>query len=111
MSRWLTVALCPPCSVLDCGCAAGCSAPIGVFYATGIFAIVYGLFFGGPLGVQGISWGTVLLGAALWGISAAWTALVMTRYGEQCAAPQSNQPPSEAADSSPFDEVKKAKRG
>jgi hypothetical protein len=85
MTRWISVALCPPCAIVDCGCAAGCNAPIGVLYAAGVFALVYGLFFGGPMGVEGIGWGTVLLGAALWAISAAWAALITLRYGEQCA--------------------------
>lgn len=108
MNRWLNAALCPPCTVVDCGCAGGCSAPIGVLYISGIFAIVYGLFFGGPLGSAGISWGTVMLGIALWGIAAAWAALLILRYQEQCTAPQA---PSSNDESRPFDEVKKAKSG
>jgi hypothetical protein len=93
MNRWLTIALYPPCALVDCRCAAHCHAPIGVLYVTGIFAIVYGLFFGGPLGSEGISWGTVLLGSALWGVSAIWATLVIARYGEQCATPHGTRPP------------------
>jgi Na+/H+ antiporter NhaA len=111
MNRWLTVPLCPPCAVVDCGCAAHCNAPIGVLYATGIFAIVYGLFFGGPLGTGGVSWGTVLLGLALWGVSAAWAAVLLARYGEHCATPQITQPTSATVKSDPFEDVKKAKSG
>lgn len=108
MNRWLSVALCPPCAVVDCGCAGGCGAPIGVLYAAGVFAIVYGLFFGGPLGVAGISYGTVGLGLVLWTVSAVWAALALARYGERCAA-RSAPSPRASRDDDTFAEAEKAK--
>lgn len=101
MNRWLNTALCPPCALVDCGCAAYCHAPIGVLYAGGIFALVYGLLFGGPLGAQGISWGTVLVGLALWSISATWSALVVLRYAGRCSVQPDVQPSSARADPNP----------
>jgi hypothetical protein len=77
-----------------------------VLYVTGVLAIVYGLLFGGPLGADGISWGTVMFGLGLWGISAAWSALLMLRYGTQCAPGAS---PVRVEDRKPLDRARKGK--
>lgn len=77
-----------------------------MLYVTGVFAIIYGLLFGGPVGAEGISWGTVLFGLGLWGIAAAWSALLVLRYGTQCAAGAS---PVRIQESKPLDPARKAK--
>ena len=80
------VLLAPPLAVCRYGCASYCAAPIGVFWLAGIVSFIYG-FFGGPTGEPGISYGTLLFGAILWGIAAIWAENVirgLDRQPERC---------------------------
>ena len=76
MNRTLLAVLIPPFAVCRYGCAGCCAAPIGVFWVTGIVSLVYG-YLGGPLELDGISWGTMALGAVLWAIAAVWASLTI----------------------------------
>lgn len=76
MKRTSLSVLVPPLAVCHYGCAGCCAAPIGVMWITGIISVVYGLF-GGPAGMDEISWTTVSLGAVLWVIAAIWARTVI----------------------------------
>jgi uncharacterized membrane protein YqaE (UPF0057 family) len=71
MKRRSLAILIPPLAVCRYGCAGYCAAPIGLFWLTGIGSLIYA-FYGGPLGVDGISWTTLILGLAMWIIAAVW---------------------------------------
>jgi hypothetical protein len=71
MKRTILAILVPPFAVCRYGCAGYCAAPIGLFWLAGIVSIVYS-FYGGPLGVEGISWTTLLLGIVMWVIATVW---------------------------------------
>lgn len=112
MKRYLLALAVPPLGVCRYGCAGFCAAPIGVFWITGIVGLVYG-WFGGPLGLDGVSWGTLALGLLLWAIAAVWAMLTVRavdddrhtrRRSSLCAkiAPRADEP-------DPFDEVRKAR--
>ena len=111
MKRLLTSALMPPVGACRYGCGTNCAAPITVFWLFGLVSVVFGLF-GGPTGQPGISWYTIGLGLAMWGISAAWT-LLTVRGVEQdrCHGTWSTRDHKVAAsehEPDPFDEIKKA---
>lgn len=71
MQRRILAILVPPFAVCRYGCAGYCAAPIGLFWLAGIVSIVYS-FYGGPLGVDGISWTTLFLGVVMWIIATVW---------------------------------------
>lgn len=109
-TRLLTTLLIPPLGVCRYGCARCCAAPIGVFWISGIGAIIYGVL-GGPAGLATVSWATVLLGIALWAVSAVWAMTVIKNTDDpKCAqkrpsicqviSPQDN-------DDNPLNNVKK----
>ena len=75
-NKYLTSILFPPVGACRYGCGTNCAAPVTVFWLFGVFSVVFG-FFGGPTGVDGISWATIGLGLAMWAISAVWTLLTM----------------------------------
>jgi len=75
-NRNILLVLIPPLAVCRFGCAGCCAAPIGVFWLAGIVSFIYA-FFGGPTGVDGISFGTLLFGAVLWGIAVIWAKTVI----------------------------------
>lgn len=112
MNRKLLAILAPPVAVCRYGCAGCCAAPIGVFWITGIVSLVYA-FFGGPTGVDGISWGTLGLGFVLWSIAAVWSANVISGVDNEdknCEVQNTsfcNLVKSSLDDSDPLDEVKK----
>lgn len=84
LRRWLTVALCPPWAIADCGCALGCAPPIAVLYLAGLFALVLGTAFGGPTGRPGVCWQTIAIGGALWAGAALWGGVVLARLDGRC---------------------------
>lgn len=118
MKPYLIALFLPPFAVCRYGCAGGCcAAPVGVFWLTAILGMVYG-WFGGPLGHEGISWGTVGLGALLYGISVAWAWLTLRQAAEdRCPPVEGVQPRSGVVckvmpgldEPDPFDEVRKAR--
>ena len=77
----------------------------------GVVSIIYG-FLGGPTGETGISWYTVLLGCAMWGIAAVWTMLTLQGVeADRCHGALSSRDQhikTEDAEADSFDEVKKA---
>lgn len=114
MPRNLLAILVPPLAVCRYGCAGCCAAPIGVFWIAGIVGIVYG-FFGGPAGLDHISWATTLLGCGLWIIAILWAYTVLRGVADDQGDPKCQQKRSNicrivsANDQSgdPLDEVKK----
>ena len=102
----------PPVAVCKHGCAGCCAAPIGVFWITGIVAIIYGLI-GGPTNLMGPSLNTILLGGGLWGIATVWATIAIRSADEdRCRKSDSTLchqilPTGEEPD--PFDEVRKAR--
>ncbi len=109
--RYLTSALMPPVGACRYGCGTSCAAPVTVFWLFGVVSVVYG-FLGGPTGETGISWYTVWLGLAMWGIAAVWTMLTLQEveadrcHGAWSAGDNHLEPRDTERD--PFDEVKKA---
>lgn len=111
IKRYVTSALMPPVGACRYGCGTNCAAPVTVFWLFGVVSIIYGLL-GGPTGESGISWHTVGLGFAMWGIAAAWTMLTITGVeNDHCHSMWSTRDrhvePDEA-ETDPFDEIKKA---
>ncbi|MFP3873882.1 MAG: hypothetical protein ACLFV1_05450 [Thiohalophilus sp.] len=114
MKRSAFALIAPPVAVCRYGCAGCCAAPITVFWIAGIISIIYA-FFGGPLATEGISLGTLALGAALWGIAAIWAETVIKNVEEDANDPECETRTStvcrmvrpRADDSDPMDEVKK----
>ena len=80
MKRFWTAVLTPPVGACRYGCGSHCAAPITVFWLFGLVSVVFGLF-GGPTGQTGISWYTIGLGLAMWGISATWTLFTIRGFG------------------------------
>ena len=114
MKRSILALAVPPLAVCRYGCAGCCAAPIGVFWLAGIISIIYA-FFGGPLGTEGISLGTLALGVVLWAIATIWAENVIkgvtadetdkkceTGAGSVCRLVQ-----PQLDDSDPMEEVKK----
>lgn len=112
MKRAILILVTPPFAACRFGCAGCCAAPIGVFWLTGIVAIVYGAV-GGPANLMGPSWNTILLGFGLWAIAAVWAMLTVRGADEdRCARPNSALchkiiPGDDEQD--PFEEVRKAR--
>jgi len=109
IDRKLIALLAPPLAVIKHGCASYTAAPIAVFWLAGLVSIAYGLV-GGVLDLPGKSWVEILLGIVLWGISAAWTRLVMGGVSEDLQQSQNSPlqrrvaPHTEEPD--PFNEVR-----
>ncbi len=102
--------LLPPIGACQYGCGSNCAAPVTVFWLFGVVSVVYG-FLGGPMGEPGVSWHTVGLGLALWGISAVW-AMLTIQGGEagRCHGafrPHDHRAESKEPETDPFDEVDK----
>ncbi len=104
----------PPLAVCRFGCAGCCAAPIGVFWLAGIVSFIYG-FFGGPTGTSGISYGTLLFGALLWGIAVVWAQTVIRsaeRHPDKCDSEASRLCRRLAEDEhDPLEEVRKMREG
>lgn len=114
MKRTVFVMAAPPLAVCRYGCAGCCAAPIGVFWITGIIGIGYGLL-GGPLGLAGISWGTLGLGASLWVIASMWAYTTLRGIQADAADRDCERKVStmcrlvrpQLAEDDPFEQVKK----
>lgn len=112
MKRYLLALVVPPLAVCRYGCAGCCAAPIGVFWITGIVSLIYGLR-GGPLGLEGVSWGTIGLGALLWAIAVVWAILTVKAVDDdKCKRRSSNLcskvlPRNDESD--PLDEARRAR--
>ena len=114
MKRSIQALFVPPVAVCRYGCAGCCAAPIAVFWIAGIVSVIYA-FFGGPAGLEGVSMGTLTLGAILWGIAAIWAENVIKGVADDqesgsCENKSSNvcrlvKPKLDETD--PMDEVKK----
>jgi hypothetical protein len=110
MKSYLTSALLPPVGACRYGCGTNCAAPVTVFWLFGVVSVIYGLL-GGPTAEPGISWYTVGLGFAMWGIAAVWTMLTIKGVEEdRCHGVWSTRDHHvEPGDSEPdpFEEIKK----
>ena len=111
MKPYLTSILTPPVGACRYGCGSNCAAPVTVFWLFGIVSVVFG-FLGGPTGETGISWYTIGLGIAMWGIAAVWTLLTIQGVeADRCQSIWStNNQRAEPHGSKPsaFNEVNKA---
>lgn len=111
MKRILAV-LIPPLAVCRYGCAGCCAAPIAVFWLTGIGGLVYG-YYGGPAHSDGISWYTLGLGLALWGIAAVWALITLQNADDERCRKKPNPLCSKLIlgqdESDPLDEIRKAR--
>lgn len=87
VKRSILALLAPPVAVCRYGCAGCCAAPIAVFWIAGIISIIYA-FFGGPVVSEGISLGTLALGAALWGIASIWAETVIKSVEQDESDPE-----------------------
>ncbi|UCE89900.1 MAG: hypothetical protein JSW10_03485 [Pseudomonadota bacterium] len=114
MNRFVLASLIPPLAVCRYGCAGCCAAPIAVFWITGIVSLVYG-YFGGPSGVDQVSWGTMGLGVVLWAIAAVWANMTIRTVADDLGDPKCENRasticrivPPHLDDSDPMDELKK----
>jgi hypothetical protein len=112
MKRAVLTILLPPAAACRYGCAGCCAAPITVFWIASLVSLVYGLI-GGPTRLMGPNGYLVLLGLALWGIAAVWTAVTIRGADEdKCQGKSSTlctriMPAGDESD--PFDEVRKAR--
>lgn len=114
MKRSVLALLAPPVAVCRYGCAGCCAAPIAVFWITGIVSLIYA-FFGGPVAAQGVSLGTLALGAALWGIAAIWAETVIKSVEDDASDPECEtrsstvcrMVPPRVDESDPMEDVKK----
>ncbi len=113
MKKLMLSILVPPAGACRFGCGNSCAAPISVFWLAGVVGVIFGLF-GGPLGHDGISWYTVLLGLTMWAISAVWTMLTLgsVNADRQCSAfsPLSRKVKASMDESDPFEEIQKMHR-
>ncbi len=111
MKSYLTSVLVPPVGACRYGCGTNCAAPVTVFWLFGIVSVVYG-FLGGPTSEPGISWYTIVLGLAMWGIAAVWTLLTLQGVeADRCHgiwSPGDHHSAPTESESDPFDEIKKA---
>ena len=110
MKSYMTSALFPPVGACRYGCGTNCAAPVTVFWLFGVVSVIYGLL-GGPTGEPGISWYTVGLGFAMWGIAAVWTMLTIQGVeADRCHdmwSPRDHHVTANEAEADPFDEIKK----
>ncbi|MGD8498180.1 MAG: hypothetical protein PVG82_04690 [Chromatiales bacterium] len=113
MNRNLLALISPPLAVCRHGCAGCCAAPIGVFWVTGIVAVLYGAIWGGPLGLEGPSWGTIGLGVLMWVIAVSWAMLAMRAAdADRCrekTSPLCSKIVPSPDEANPLDEVRKAR--
>lgn len=104
--------LIPPVAACRYGCAGCCAAPIGVFWLTGIIGLVYGCY-GGPLRLDGVSWNTLGLGVALWGIAVVWTLITLRNADDdRCRKKTStlcNKIAPRLDEDDPLDQIRKAR--
>ena len=111
MKTYITSALVPPVGACRYGCGTSCAAPITVFWLFGVVSVVFG-FLGGPTNEPGVSWYTVGLGLAMWGIAAVWTMLTLQGVAaDRCHdmwSPKDHHVDASLDESDPFEEVKKA---
>lgn len=111
MLHFLLALFAPPVAVAVNCRAWGCTAPISVFWITGIVGIAYGLVGGPTVGTQ-INLYVVILGLILWAISSVWA--ILTIVGNQRAkmgqevdgsGPAHHHPDVDESD--PMDQVRK----
>lgn len=111
MKSYITSTLVPPVGACRYGCGTNCAAPITVFWLFGVVSVVFGLL-GGPANDPGISWYTVGLGLAMWGIAAVWTLLTLQGVeADRCHdmwSPRDHKIEADMDESDPFEEIKKA---
>jgi hypothetical protein len=69
---------------------------VTVFWLFGLVSVVFALF-GGPTGVDGISWATMGLGFGMWAISVIWTLLTTRGTTVQLSSRSSPRPGPAAA--------------
>ena len=107
--KWLEV-VAPPLAVYRKGSASMCTAPIAVFWVTGIVSLLYGLE-GGPLRDGETNWLLLGLGAVMWAIAYVWGRLVATGVDEDehgtARSSRATQVDPEAYTSDPMDEIRK----
>jgi len=112
MKGIVTSTLFPPVGACRYGCGTNCTPAITVFWLFGVVSVIFGLM-GGPTNEPGISWYTVGLGLAMWGIAATWT--LVTLHGveaDRCHgiwSARDRQVQSSDSEADPFDEIKKAR--
>ena len=113
MKRDVLAVILPPVAVCRYACASNCAAPIGLFWVTGIVAMVYG-FLGGPNDLAHTSWVTVGLGAIMWGIAVVWARDTIKGVDDdQTEGKKSSgicklvKPSLRMDDSDPFDQIQK----
>lgn len=111
MNRYILSLLVPPIAVCRYGCAGCCAAPIAVFWLAGLSSLAYG-YLGGPLGLNGISWYTMGLGALLWAIASVWAMITVHNVNtELCLSKTNNlcrKITPKLDESDPLDEIRKA---
>ncbi len=112
MNRYLLAIFVPPFAVCRYGCAGCCAAPIGVFWITGLICLAYG-YAGGPLRLEGVSWGTLGLGTVLWLVAVSWAELTLKAADddrcERRGSALCNRIIPGLGEDDPMDEVKKAR--
>jgi len=110
MKRTTLAILVPPFAVCRYGCAGYCAAPIGLFWLAGIGSMIYG-YYGGPLGIDGISWTTSILGLIMWIIAAVWAEDTIKGVSDDSLHKTSNSlcriVKPDIDDSDPFDDIRK----
>lgn len=110
MQRTTLSVLIPPLAVCRYGCAGCCAAPIGVFWLAGIVSLIYG-YFGGPTGLETVSWTTVMLGLGLWVIASVWAFMAIRGVkDDECKRKRSTlcrMVNSGSDDHDPLDDIKK----
>lgn len=111
MQRTTLAVITPPLAIWRFCSVSSCAAPISVFWATGIFSIIYG-YFGGPVNEAGASPYTIILGMIMWGIASAWSYLTV-RGAESCKTDRINgadkNNPHALDEFDPIDEVRRAR--
>lgn len=111
MKSYIMSALVPPMGACRYGCGTHCAAPISVFWLFGVVSVIFGLL-GGPTAEPGISWYTVALGFAMWGIAATWTMLTLKGVeADRCHdlwSPKDHHIDPSLDEVDPLEEVKKA---
>ena len=111
MKGYITSALMPPIGACRYGCGANCAASVSVFWLFGVISVVYG-FLGGPTNEPGVSWLTLGLGMAMWGVAAMWTLLTMQGVeADRCHdlwSPKDRHVQARADEADPFEEIKRA---
>lgn len=111
MRKFVTSLVIPPVGACRYGCGTNCAAPVTVFWIFGVISVIFG-FFGGPAGETGISWYTISLGLAMWGIAAVWAILTFRGVEEDNChgawSPLDHKITPSDRETDPFEEIKKA---